>query len=317
MTKPVKGRPPEVIDFMVQNLKADPEGFMGPWFMGLVAITYMMGVIISQVTKYFSTFGYESPRLFLLVVSCSLLSVAQWAVIMIAEWDWCVANYGDWRRFAEVPWEAAAVSVITWLTVFVSQLFFASRCYTLYGRSKLVFGGLLLGMTTCLGIFMFLAAIIAIDPFNFPLIEGLSVSGLATHVATDVAITVLTLWKICQRGKMYSHKTQQGLIRLRNMIVEAAVPPTTCVILKMCFTFGMGKKNLISHWFAIITPTLYVWSMMFTLNSRVAVRQAFNAPTKDEDETLSTGFQFANLQVSTCKFGQAESAGQPRLSPDV
>ncbi|KAG9041657.1 hypothetical protein FS837_011931 [Tulasnella sp. UAMH 9824] len=85
--------------------------------------------------------------------------------------------------------------------------------------------------------------------------------------ATDVAITVLMLWKICQRGKTYSSKTQKCLARLRNITIEAAVPPTICVILKMCFTFGMGKKNLVSHWFAIITPTLYVWSMMFTLNS--------------------------------------------------
>lgn len=95
------------------------------------------------------------------------------------------------RRFAEVPWESSAIALITWLTVFTSQLFFASRCYTLYGRSKIVFGGLLLGrcwsivtgetlkfklivlwtgMTVCLGIFAFLAAMIAIDPFNFPIL---------------------------------------------------------------------------------------------------------------------------------------------------
>lgn len=44
-----------------------------------------------------------------------------------------------------VPWESSALTVITWLTVFTSQLFFASRCYTLYGHSKLVFGALLFG----------------------------------------------------------------------------------------------------------------------------------------------------------------------------
>lgn len=307
----VIGRPPEIIDLAAQYLKADPEAFMGPWLLGLVGLTFMMGILTSQVTKYFSTFGYESMRLFMLVVSCAVLSVAQWLVILIAEWDWFVKNYGDWRRFAMVPWESSALPAITWLTVFTSQLFFASRCYTLYGHSKLIFGALLFGMTVCLGIFEFFAAMIAIDPFNHLILNKIAIYGFSFNVATDVAITGLTLWKVRQAGNMYSPKTQHGLRRLRNMTLEAAVPPTICVILNSGFYFGMGNKNLISHWFAILSPTLYVWSMMFTLNSRPTIRQTFNAPTHDEDQTLSTGFQFANFRSSDCGRKQAdiETAG--------
>lgn len=298
MVKPVIGRPPEIVDIGVKYLEAEPGEFMGPWFFGLVGVTYMMGVLTNQVTKYFSTFGYESTRLFLLVVSCILLSVGQWLVIMLAEWDWSVANYGDWRRFAMVPWESSALTVITWLTVFTSQLFFASRCYTLYGHSKLVFGALLFAMTVCLGIFLLSGAMIAMEPFNFPTLHKIAINGLCVNVATDLAITGLTLWKIGQGGNMYSPKTQNGLHRLRNITVEAAVPPTICVILNIGFFLGMGRKNLISHWFAIVSPTLYVWSMMFTLNSRPAIRQTFNASTQDEGKALSTGFRFAKFQAS-------------------
>ncbi|KAG8936047.1 hypothetical protein FRC00_009913 [Tulasnella sp. 408] len=168
MIKSVIGRPPEVIDIAVQHLQAHPEGFMGPWFLGLVGLTYMMLRELESFVK-----------------------------------------------------------------------------------------------------------------------------------ATDVAITGLTLWKIMHGGKTYSPQTQHGLQRLRNLTAEAAVPPTICVILNIGFFLGMGNKNLVSHWFAIVSPTLYVWSMMFTLNSRVAIRRTFNTSTQEEDETLSTSFQFAKHKAGT------------------
>ncbi|KAG8975680.1 hypothetical protein FRC05_005198 [Tulasnella sp. 425] len=73
-------------------------------------------------------------------------------------------------------------------------------------------------------------------------------------------------------GNMYSPKTQHGLQRLRNMTLEAAVPPTICVILNIGFYIGM----------------------------------TFNASTQDEDKTLSTGFQFANFQSSDCRCKQGD-----------
>ncbi|KAG8927714.1 hypothetical protein FRC01_007029, partial [Tulasnella sp. 417] len=123
----------------------------------------------------------------------------------------------------------------------------------------------------------------------------------------DVSITGLTLWKIMQGGKTYSPQTQHGLQRLRNITAEAAVPPTIFVILNIGFFLGMGNKNLVSHWFAIVSPTLYVWSMMFTLNSRVGVRRTFNASTEEGDETLSTSFQFAKHRAGDSKAEQGET----------
>ncbi|KIO33282.1 hypothetical protein M407DRAFT_17841 [Tulasnella calospora MUT 4182] len=168
------GRPPEMVDNAVKQLEANPVGFMGPWFLGLVSLTFMLGVLTIQAMNYFSTFGFESLWLVLLVVSCILLSIGEWLTIVTALWDWCIQNYGDWRRLAEVPWQTVALPFTTWLAVFISQLFFASRCYTLYGRSKLVFGILLLGMTASLGISLGLAATLARDPFNAPMIAKTS-----------------------------------------------------------------------------------------------------------------------------------------------
>ncbi|KAG8908563.1 hypothetical protein FRC01_007341, partial [Tulasnella sp. 417] len=115
---------------------------------------------------------------------------------------------------------------------------------------------------------------------------------------TDIAITGLTLWKIGRGGAMYSPKTQRALRRLRNLTIEAAVPPTIGVILNIASCRTMDDRNSVSRFFAVTTPMLYVLSMMFTLNSRVKNSQTFNASSRKDEEMLSTGFQFAKSHVS-------------------
>ncbi|KIO28595.1 hypothetical protein M407DRAFT_22179 [Tulasnella calospora MUT 4182] len=58
-----------------------------------------------------------------------------------------------------------------------------------------------------------------------------AISGLAVNVVTDVAITGLTLWKIVPGSTTYSPKTQRALRKLRNITIEAAVPPAIGMIL--------------------------------------------------------------------------------------
>ncbi|KAG8940453.1 hypothetical protein FRC04_005244 [Tulasnella sp. 424] len=57
-----------------------------------------------------------------------------------------------------------------------------------------------------------------------------------------------------------------------------------------------------------MAPAIYVWSVMFTLNSRVAIRETFNASSDNEDETLGTGFQSDNIQASNYKYKQGVGA---------
>ncbi|KAG9006643.1 hypothetical protein FRB90_009813, partial [Tulasnella sp. 427] len=116
---------------------------------------------------------------------------------------------------------------------------------------------------------------------------------------TELAVTALTLWKLRKRANSYSSASQHGLKRLRNIVVEAAVPPTLCGLLNFSLFLALGEAGMISIGLVLVVPSFYVWSMMFTLNSRPAIRQAFNAPREaDEDQTLSTNFQFAALQLS-------------------
>ncbi|KAG8975691.1 hypothetical protein FRC05_005209 [Tulasnella sp. 425] len=175
-------------------------------------------------------------------------------------------SYGDWSRFALVPWEIPALEVLTRLTVFVAQIFFAQRCYALYNRSRVVFTGVMIVITA-----------------------------LSISLLTDLSITGLTVWKLGRRGgHTLSPNTDDVIQRLRNVTLEAAAPPAIAAFLNLALCFRWTDYTY--HWFGLMTPKLYVWSLMFTLNSRVAIREKFNSPNQGDDDRagkLSTGFEFA------------------------
>lgn len=301
----IRGSQPELIQRAVQRAQNDPGGYIGPWLMALVGISFMLGILAVQSARYFSVFGYEGLRMFTLVVSCILLSLAQWVLIIQASLDWFAYHFGNWERFSSVPWESPALQLVSRLTSVVAQLFFVHRCYLLYNRNKLVFTGLVLGLVTTLALFGVIGVAIATNPLATPLPKVFLTPALSVNLATDLAITGLTLWKLGRRGgQTYSPNTESVLRRLRNATVEAAVPPAICAILNMVVYLTM--KNLTHHWFVMMTSRFYVWSLMFTLNSRVAIRRQLNSPNRNDDKTLSTGFQFANPAVHGSKYQQGD-----------
>ncbi|KAG9020878.1 hypothetical protein FS837_007784, partial [Tulasnella sp. UAMH 9824] len=306
MLTPTIGKGPDAVAYAVEKLKTDPEGMMGPWFMALIGLTFMMGILAIQVIRYFSTFGYESPVLFALVVACVTMGLAQWIIVVQGCWTWFVSHYGVWELFAVPPWQAWTSPIMNQATVAVAQLFFAHRCYTLYGRNKMVLGGLITGMLTAVALFTLTGITISVDPYNFSLISRWTTPALCVNLLTDVAIAGMTLWKLGgHNGETYSSNTNDVLQRLRKLTIEAAVPPPICALMNMVVYLSLGFENLIFVWFAIMTPPFYIWSLMLTLNSRLTIRQTFNSP--NDEEGLSTHFEFANHRSSNRKRRQTDT----------
>lgn len=293
MPNPTTGMGPDAIAYAVELVKADPGGQLGPWFLALIGLTFMMGILAIQVIRYFSAFGYESPALFALVVACVIMILAQWIIVVQGCWDWFVVHYGTWELFVTAPWQAWSSPIINQVNVAVAQLFFAHRCYTLNGRNKLVLGGLIVGMLAAVALFTVVGVTIAVDPYNFTLVRQWTIPALCVNLVTDLAIASITFWKLGgHNGGTYSSNTNDVLQRLRKLTIEAAIPPAICALLNMIFYLTMGAKNRIFVVFAIMIPQFYMWSMLLTLNSRLTIRQTFNSP--NDEEAVSTHFEFAN-----------------------
>lgn len=298
MLNPTIGKGPDAIAFGVEKVKSDPAAIIGPWFMALIGLTFMIGLLVVQVIRYFSTFGYESLGLFAVVVACVIMALTQWIIVVQGCWNWFVINYGTWEVFAIAPWQVWSSPIINQITVAVAQLFFAYRCYTLYGRNKMVLGGLIVGMLAAVALFTVVGISIAVDPYNFTFIKQFNISALCVNLVTDLAIASMTFWKLGgHNGETYSSNTNEVLQRLRKLTIEAAIPPAICALLNMALYLSFGLKNWAFTWFAIMTPQFYICSLMLTLNSRVTIRQTFNAP--NDEEALSTHFEFANHQSPT------------------
>ncbi|KAG8925545.1 hypothetical protein FRC01_010018 [Tulasnella sp. 417] len=191
----------------------------------------MMGILAIQVIRYFSTFGYESPGFFSVVVACVVLSML----------------------FSSVPWQAWSSPIINQVSAMVAQLFFAYRCYTLYGRNKLIFGGLLIGT----------------HRYHY---LSVSFSGgdllTATETVTDLAIASMTLWKLGGHGgEAFSPNTSDVIQRLRNLTIEAAVPPAICALFNMTFyvTMVSGESTALIHIFE--TNDIFIDSPSFETKS--------------------------------------------------
>lgn len=59
---------------------------------------------------------------------------------------------------------------------------------------------------------------------------------------------------------------------------------------------------------SLVDLALRLTAVNSACGSRVAIRETFNASSYNEDETLGTSFQFANLQASDYKYEQGVGA---------
>ncbi|KAG9042462.1 hypothetical protein FS837_010829 [Tulasnella sp. UAMH 9824] len=206
-------------------------------------------------------------------------------------------SYGPWR-FVMIPWQCWIGPPVGQLTVFTSQIFFAHRCYKLYDRNIFVLVGILTGMATSLGMFILVAYCIAVDPYNFALVKKFMIPALTVNLLTDFAITGLTLLKLeGHSGKSFSSSTDDILRRIRKMTVEAALPPALCALLNMALYLGMSGKNLSFIWFGSMTPSMYVCSLMFMLNSRLTIRRKLNS-TNDNTQGNGGTYEFSKVTAS-------------------
>ncbi|KAG9046575.1 hypothetical protein FS837_004135 [Tulasnella sp. UAMH 9824] len=156
-------------------------------------------------------------------------------------------------------------------------------------------------MSASVAMFTMVGVALAIDPYNFKLNKKFTIPAVCINLFTDLAITVLTLLKLGGCGgqeSMFSPNTDDVLRRLRNLTIEAAVPPAICAILNMSFFVGLGAENIIFTWFNIMTPRFYVCSLMFTLNARARIRKKFNSPNNDDESCVGTSFEFSNTAVT-------------------
>ncbi|KAG8893336.1 hypothetical protein FRC00_010665, partial [Tulasnella sp. 408] len=94
----------------------------------------------------------------------------------------------------------------------------------------------------------------------------------------DLAISVIVTIKLARSRSGFNPTTDSALSRLLKITWSAAIPPTICATLDVITFFAM-PLNTTHVMFNFFTGRLYVFSMMYALNSYVAFRGHFGELT--------------------------------------
>ncbi|KAG9043175.1 hypothetical protein FS837_009927 [Tulasnella sp. UAMH 9824] len=267
-----------------QNLKyaaaiysKDPQGTLGPWLLGALGDAFFIGFLWTQVSTYYRLFPKDSKWTKSLVVIVCLLSCLKLCQTCYITWEKFVDGFGDWINIVRVNWDLYTVPVMSQALVFFAQLFFTWRCFTLTGRNKYLLFSLLASIFTALVLSILVSVRYAVAPFNNPQIQRYSFPQMSLNVLNDLVISVIVTIKLIRSRSGFNPITDSALSRLLAITWGAGIPPTICATLDVITFFAM-PLNTTHVMFNFFTARLYVFSMMYALNSRAVVRKMLSQP---------------------------------------
>ncbi|KAG8924532.1 hypothetical protein FRC02_010361 [Tulasnella sp. 418] len=145
---------------------------------------------------------------------------------------------------------------------------------------------------------IFLTLRLFYDPYYLPLIRAYMTSSSAINVGMspsscnitllsslvtqstviDLFITSTVTIRLLHSKKGLRRETEYLVTRLIALTWESALPPTICALLNLIIVLT-ERRNALAIFFNMLTPRLYVFSVMYTLNSRPLVRSGLSINT--------------------------------------
>ncbi|CAE6432536.1 unnamed protein product [Rhizoctonia solani] len=249
-----------------------PGIMLGPWLIGALLDFMFTGILLQQFYFYRTHFKSDPWYIKAIVwatVVCATLKTVQAFLIV---WLKLVVAYGDWREAASWPWQDWTEPVLGATVGVIAQCYFATRCYRLSGRKLWLLIGLL-----C---FMFISWVCSFgvtlqiglkNPYFDGRIPYAVVPMLASTLLVDSAITSVTLFYLLRSKRGFNPHTDSIIRRLIVITFEAALPPAISAICDV--VTSVTQTGNVHATFNMLTPKLYAYSLMFTLNVREDTRE--------------------------------------------
>ncbi|KAF7350208.1 hypothetical protein MVEN_01323800 [Mycena venus] len=250
---------------------------LGGWFIGSSVVLLLEGILIAQVSNYYSWYSEDSLRLKIIVACLFLLTAVKsiqsfaitWinSILYMRDPAGTIALNRAWYQIVNIPLGALIAAYV--------QTYYCYRLWKLSGRWYYV---------APLVTVMLLSLVSAIITASVIAKSGHSSNWFAVHVsctfATDVLITgASTFFLIRARQKALSHtrKLISGLIKI---CCQTALPATTATLIELiCSRIG-GKSlkpqatNSIILVLLDVVPIIYANCMLYILNTRRSLRGA-------------------------------------------
>ncbi|KAG9017109.1 hypothetical protein FRB90_001713 [Tulasnella sp. 427] len=288
-----------IIQYAVSIYSKDPNGVLGPWIVGALADAFFMGLLWTQVTNYYQWFPRDSKWIKGLVALITIISCVKFFQSCYTTWLKFVTEFGDWLRIVNIGWEIYMIPVFGQALSFCAQLFFSWRCFTLMRRNWYILAFLLMSITTSFALSIVVGYRYATDQLNSSAIQKFSAPQLALNIINDLLISAIVTVRLTQSRSGFNATTDTALKRLLAITWGAGIPPTISATLDM-ITFFTMPRNLVHVLFNMLTGRLYVFSMMYALNSRASIRTMLNqAPALPSHEITATTPRFRSRRGSS------------------
>ncbi|KAG9122508.1 hypothetical protein FRC07_001087 [Ceratobasidium sp. 392] len=236
----------------------NPGIMLGPWMLGALLDFMFAGILLQKFYFYRQIFKNDALYIRIIVWTTMLLATIKTAHAFLVVWFKLVVAYGDWREAASWPWQDWTEPILSASLGAVAQIYFSVR----------------IGVAIQIGLK---------DPYldgNVPYaVVPMLVSTVRDHPTTfelvavvDSVITLVTLFYLLRSKKGFNPHTDTIIKRLILVTFEAALPPALSAICDMITSVVLTAGN-IHVAFNMLTPRLYAYSLLFTLNARAATRE--------------------------------------------
>ncbi|QRV87658.1 hypothetical protein RhiJN_15676 [Ceratobasidium sp. AG-Ba] len=268
----------------------NPGIMLGPWMLGALLDFMFAGILLQQFYFYYKNFKNDALYIKIIVWTAMLLATMKTAQAFLIVWFKIIIAYGDWREAANWP-STSRFGRRTWLLLGLLLFVFIA-----WGCS---FGvGLQIGLK---------------NPYPEGKIPYAVIPMLVTTVLVDSVITTITLFYLLQSKKGFNPKTDNLVGRLIIITFEAALPPALSAI---CDTItSVTQTGNIHATFNMLTPRLYAFSLLFTINVRATTRDLAAGGSDHVSVQVGGSSDGANRRVNIVVGGRAAS-WFPKRKPD-
>ncbi|KAK7039878.1 hypothetical protein R3P38DRAFT_2695992 [Favolaschia claudopus] len=265
---------------------------LGGWFIGGSAVLLLEGLLIGQISNYFSWYQKDSIRLKLMVAVLFILTLLKsiqsfaitWinSILYMRDPAGTIALNKAWYQIVNIPLGA-------FIALYV-QSYYTYRLYRLAGKWYYMIP---LVAVMLLG---FIAAVITASVIAR---SGKSSDWFAVHLASgfasDVLITGASTYFLIQAREKALSQTRQLISSLIKIACQTALPVTIATLMEfICSRIG-GKSlkpqatNSIILVLLECVPIIYANCMLYVLNTRRSLRSTDNSGLGNSNPDPSSG----------------------------
>lgn len=253
---------------------------LGPWLIGSLVDIFIQGVLLSQFNRYFHWYKDDRVGTRIAVVGLAVLTTLKSAQSIALIWIMFILHFKDLSGAILLNytawWQTGNSQMVASIGLYV-QIFFCHRLWVVSQKSRARPG--LLTFISIILLFAYVSICLATYYISQGAAAGPKIAlWFAAHLsavfAGDMLITLSTAYFLLKTKKEVLPQTVGIISALVRLTFQTAAPAAVCALFNLVFSqVYSGSNKLISTGFNQVLPKLYAFSMMWTLNARLNIRQ--------------------------------------------